>query len=158
MTVSESEILDATRMTAVATEHVAKHMTRSVATVDPTTMLGDVARLLATRRISGAVVTARGRPVGIISERDIVRAVATDTRSWAEHTVGSVMSQPVHMIGPESTVREAIDMLVRHRIRRLAVVVTEEGGVAGVVTQTDLLRAVHTDFQVQAPEQQAPPR
>ena len=146
MTVFESEILNAIRTTALATERVAKHMTQSVATVKLTTTLVDVARLLATRRISGAVVTARGRPVGIISERDIVRAVATDTECWAKRRVGSVMSQPVHMIGPESTVREAIDMLVRHRIRRLAVVVTEEGGVAGVVTQTDLLRAVHTDF------------
>jgi CBS domain-containing protein len=147
--VSLSKTLDAARAAAIAADHVTKHMTRSVVTVEATTSLGELARILATRRISGAVVMAKGKAVGVVSERDVVRAAAMDGVRWSEQRVGSVMSKPVRFIEPEKTVGDAIEQLVRHRIRRLPVV-SEDGEILGVLTQTDLLHALHKDLQQQA--------
>jgi signal transduction histidine kinase len=106
----------------------------------------EVARLLAARRISCAVVMDESRPVGILSERDLVRESASDPAGWTERTAGAAMTRPLHVTEPESTVAEAISELRRHGIRRLPVV-TRAGLLRGIVTQTDLLRAAHTRLQ-----------
>jgi signal transduction histidine kinase len=120
--------------------HVSHHMTQSVQSVETGTRLGAVARLLASHRISCAVVIDRGRVVGIVSERDVVRMVSEDPGGWAARTAGEVMSQPVFVTTPAATVVEASAELSRRGIRRLPVV-AEDGALCGIVTQTDLLRA-----------------
>jgi CBS domain-containing protein len=138
----------------LATDKVGQHMTRTVTTVDASTSLAEVARILATRRISGAVVIARGKAIGVISERDIVRAVATDSVRWAQHRVGAAMSQPAELIDTDTTMVEAVETFIEHRVRRLPVV-TEEGELVGVLTQTDFLRAMHQALRKQVADHEA---
>jgi signal transduction histidine kinase len=106
----------------------------------------EVARLLAERRISCAVVTDGGRPVGILSERDLVREIACDPSGWPARTAGGAMTHPLHTAAPEQTVGDAVGELRRLGIRRLPVV-TRAGELRGIVTQTDLLRAAHSHLQ-----------
>jgi len=80
---------------------------------------------------------------GIISERDIVREVAGDPSGWAERLTGDVMSHPLYVTHTGASVARAIAELARHHIRRLPVL-GHDGRLAGIVTQTDLLRAAHT--------------
>lgn len=134
--------------TLKAAEHVAslrvvEHMSQEVRSVPISTPLREVARLLAESEISCLVVMEGEAPAGIISERDIVREVAGDPGGWAERLVGDVMSHPLYTTDTGATVARAIAELALHRIRRLPVV-TGEGRLAGIVTQTDLLRATHS--------------
>ena len=126
-------------------------MSTEVRSVPATATLHDAARLLAEHGISCVVVVADGRPVGILSERDLVRLVARDPVGCAARRVGEVMTHPLHVIGADATVAQAIGALARHRIRRLPVV-TAGGQLAGIVTQTDLLRATHRWLQAYAAE------
>jgi signal transduction histidine kinase len=110
------------------------------------TPLLDVGRLLAEHKISCAVVTDGERPVGILSERDLVRVSAADPTGWTTRTAGQTMVHPLVTIDPEASVAEAIAEVGRRGIRRLPVV-SQAGRLCGIVTQTDLLRAAHARLQ-----------
>jgi len=125
-----------------ASLRVADNMSADVQSVAAAATLHEAARLLAGRPISCLVVVEDDRPVGILSERDVVREVARDPHGWEQRSVREVMTHPLHVTDSGATVAQAIDDLARHRIRRLPVV-TREGRLAGIVTQTDLLRAAH---------------
>ena len=119
---------------------VSSHMSGRVRSVAAAESVQAVAELLAAHRISCAVVIDGDRATGIISERDLVRLFAEDPHGWATRTARDVMTHPVHVIGPETTVIEASNELARRGIRRLPVV-SGAGILHGIVTQTDLLRA-----------------
>ena len=121
-------------------------MSSRVQGVPASATLHDVARLVARHRISCAVVFDDGRPVGIVSERDLVRVVAEDPAGWAALPARAVMTHPLHVTTPDSAVTDASADLERHGIRRLPVV-TGDGELAGIVTQTDLLHAAHLGLQ-----------
>ncbi len=106
----------------------------------------EVGRLLADRRISCTVVTDGDRPVGILSERDLVRETARDPVGWTTRTAGETMAQPLVVVDPDTTVPDAIAEIGRRGIRRLPVV-SRAGRLCGIVTQTDLLRAAHARLE-----------
>jgi signal transduction histidine kinase len=121
-------------------------MSVQVQTVPVTATLAEVAALLAGHRISCVPVIEDGRPVGMISERDVVREVAADAIGWGQKTAGMVMSHPLHVANAGSTVADAVNTITRHGVRRVPVI-TEDGALAGIVTQTDLLRAAQRRLQ-----------
>jgi signal transduction histidine kinase len=115
-------------------------MSPQVQTLDASWTLRDAAHQLATHGIGCVVITESGRAAGIVTERDIVRIAAAEPVAWASMTVGSVMTRPLRTIPPDARIELAIAALAQHHIRRL-VVVSPEHGLAGIITQTDLLRA-----------------
>jgi signal transduction histidine kinase len=126
-----------------ASLQVGEHMSADVRSVQTTATLREVARQLAEHEISCLVVVDGTTLAGIVSERDVVREVAGDPAGWAERLARDIMSHPLHVTETGASVARAIADLARLRIRRLPVV-TGDGQLAGIVTQTDLLRAAHT--------------
>lgn len=96
------------------------------------------------------VVDRHGTLVGVLSDRDVLRASvsAVETRIAAyerqQHlrsiTVGQVMAPATHVAAPETTVRQAAAMMRTHHIHCLPVV--EHGRLVGIVTAFDLLGLV----------------
>jgi len=125
---------------------VAEHMSPHVRTVAATATLHEAARVLAENGISCVVVLEADVPVGILSERDLVRHVAEDPRGWTKRPVRDAMTCPLHFATPDESIARAIDDLSRHGIRRLPVV-DAGGDLVGIVTQTDLLRAAQLRLQ-----------
>src|SRR5262249_14690330 len=125
-----------------ASLRVGDNMSSNVRSVPASATLLEIARLLADASISCVVVMDDGRPAGIVSERDIVRELVRDPEAWTSRGGGDVMSHPLHVTDAGASVTQAIAALMRHRVRRLPVV-THEGQLAGIVTQSDLLRAAH---------------
>src|SRR5438132_5615720 len=113
--------------------------------------LREAARLLAEHAISCLVVLDGEAPAGIITERDVVREVARDPEVWASTPAGDVMSHPLHVTDTSASVADVIAALAEHRVRRLPVL-TGQGRLAGIVTQTDLVRATHRHLQSYAAE------
>jgi CBS domain-containing protein len=110
--------------------------------VSDTATLREVAALLAEHGISCAVVFERERPVGIISERDLVRLVAEDPTGWHARLARAHMRGPLRVTTPETSVVDASAALEDHRLRQLPVVAAD-GRLAGIITQADLLHASH---------------
>jgi len=85
------------------------------------------------------VVVEAGRVVGILTERDVLKRVVDEGRKPEETRVREVMSKPPVTISPDADLETAIELMFKHKIKKLPVV--ENGKLVGLVTFTDLVRA-----------------
>ncbi len=115
-------------------------MSHKVATISAKVSLHAATRLLARRHISCLVVVKDGKPLGIISERDIVRAIARGKKILDVVVAGKAMSSPVEVLPACTPLDKAVTLMQEKGYRRFPVV-DENGTLAGIVTQTDVLRA-----------------
>src|SRR5947208_1977961 len=121
-------------------------MTSEVSTVGPDVPLLEAIGIMA-RRASHCVVVRDGPPpIGVVTERDLVRKVLAAGRDPATLRVGDVMTAPVHSVTQEASALEAFQQIRTRAFRRLPVV-DEDGGLVGIVTQSDLLHAMIADIE-----------
>lgn len=98
----------------------------------------DAAREMKGEGVGSIIVVDDGAPVGIATESDILRQVVAEGKNAANVAVDEIMSQPPITISPDEKMIEAIRIMSEKKIRRLPVV--ENGKLAGIVTERDLLR------------------
>ena len=96
--------------------------------------------LMARRSVSCVVVVVNGQPVGMFTERDVVRYIAMGV-DLAAVPVSSVMTPSVVSTPLTSTPQDSINLMLKKSIRRL-LVVDERGEMTGILTQTDIGRAL----------------
>jgi CBS domain-containing protein len=90
------------------------------------------------RNVGSLLVTEGGEITGIVTERDYLRRVTLEGRDERETPVREIMSSPLIVVTPETTIDECMALMTDRRIRHLPVV--EEGGVVGVVSIGDLVK------------------
>jgi CBS domain-containing protein len=112
--------------------------TRTLITVDPQESLRGAARQMTRHRAGSTVVLKGGKLVGILTERDVLRAVA-DEVDLDEARVGELMTTDVVTVGPDWEVYEATSEMAARHIRHL--VVTDGDDVLGVLSVRDVLLA-----------------
>lgn len=114
---------------------------RTTVSIAPTASLGEASGVLAARQVGSLVVTDEtGRLIGILTERDVVRALA-DADRWAVNlTVFDAMTRFVRTCAPTDGIHQAMAMMARWRIRHLPVV--EDEKVLGMVSVRDLLQVL----------------
>lgn len=137
-------------------------MTREVISVKPDSSILPALRLMLEKRISGLpVVTGKGALVGIVTEGDFLRRAETGTErqrpSWLEFLLGpgrlgdeyahshgrkvqEVMTTEVRTIAEDTSLREAIETMEKHAVKRLPVL--RDGQLVGIVTRTNLMQAL----------------
>lgn len=125
-------------MTAVTV--VKDIMTSDVVTVTPETSVYAAARVMAQEEVGSVVVVVGEKPVGIITERDLVRKVLAGGLSPRKTSVSKVMSSPVVVVGENTSLEEAVSIMAQNRIRRLLVVSGEK--LVGIVSATDIMKAL----------------
>jgi len=110
-----------------------------VVTVAPDMTMTEVVAVLAEHRIGAVVVSADGRHIdGVMSERDVVRALATDGPSALDAPASTWMTSEVHTCRLDTTVEELMSIMTDRRIRHVPVLV---GGVlGGVVSIGDVVK------------------
>ncbi len=102
--------------------------------------IASITRTLAQHRI-GAVLVLEGEQVlGIVSERDIVRALAALGEAVMRMTAGQLMTRVLFTAGPASTVQDALQLMTDRRVRHLPVL-HADGTMAGMVSIGDLVKA-----------------
>lgn len=113
---------------------------RNVLTVPVETTINEVIRILAERRI-GAVVVADSfsRILGIVSERDVVRALASTGPDGLGRTVAAIMTTKVTTCADHDTINEVMQRMTEGRFRHLPVV--EDGRIAGIISIGDVVKA-----------------
>lgn len=108
---------------------------KEVITIDSSSTLLDAADKMSRFNIGLLVVVEGGKPVGVISERDIVRAIADRIPLVVE--VGGIATRNIVSVDADADVYEAVRLMRENWIRHL--VVTEGGKVVGVISLRDLL-------------------
>ncbi|MGA8007463.1 MAG: DUF294 nucleotidyltransferase-like domain-containing protein [Burkholderiales bacterium] len=101
--------------------------------------LREAARTMCTQRVGAVLVGAAGEPPqGILTERDLLGAIARHERDLDTTSVGDAMSAPVETMGGDELLYRALGRMDRLRIRHLCVV-DAQGGAIGMLSQRDLL-------------------
>ena len=114
-------------------------MTRDVATIDIKNDVTSLALKMLGLDVGSIIITDKGRPVGIVTERDIVKKIVSKNLTPNDISIGELMTTPLITIPATEDVTNAMYRMVKMRIRRLPVV--EGGRLIGIITDTDLLAA-----------------
>ena len=131
-------------------ELVSRFMQTEFVTLRPSDRLDFADDVMKLGRIRHMPVVEGNRVVGVVSQRDLLAASLSrvmeidprDHRSFLRSVeISEVMSKPVITIEPDRTIREAAELMIRHKIGCLPVV-DSLGTPVGLITETDLLRAV----------------
>lgn len=80
-------------------------------------------------------------PVGIITERDIVRKVVAESKDPRTTAAYDIMSRPLITVGPEATVYDAALIMTKYMIRRLPIV--RDNTLLGIITSSDMARRMY---------------
>jgi len=117
-----------------------------VATVASTASVGQVVSTLAEHRVGALVVSDDGRTVsGIVSERDVVRALAEQGGALLDQAVADIMTRDVVTCGMATTVDELSTLMTEGRMRHVPVVV--DGALAGIVSIGDVVKSHIRDLE-----------
>lgn len=123
---------------------------RDVATTTPDRPLSDIVQELATRKIGALVVTERGRVAGIVSERDIVKAIGLRSAEILADPVSSIMTRDVVTCREGETINSVMSRMTRRRFRHMPVV--EDGELVGIVSIGDVVKARIEEVEHEADE------
>jgi CBS domain-containing protein len=115
--------------------HISDVMTEGVVTVETADSLHRVGELMRDRNVGSVVVCESGRPVGVITDRDLALVVVADEVESVERA-GDHASRPLVTGEVQMDIEEAVALMIQHRIRRLPVTSDEE--LVGIVTIDDL--------------------
>lgn len=121
---------------------VADVMTGKVVTLSPHNSFNEVANLMNDRFFRHCVVVdSHGKIVGVISDRDIMRALARNPNSRTK-SLEQIMTRNPITVHRNTPILEAVNKMLSKRINCLPVV-EDDGSVCGIVTSTDLLKSYH---------------
>ncbi|HEV7455792.1 MAG TPA: CBS domain-containing protein [Roseococcus sp.] len=102
--------------------------------------IASITRTLAQHRIGAVLVLEGDQVLGIVSERDIVRALAALGEAVMRMTAGQLMTRVLFTAGPASTIQDALQLMTDRRVRHLPVL-HADGTLAGMVSIGDLVKA-----------------
>jgi CBS domain-containing protein len=112
---------------------------RDVVTIEPNATLSDAAKLLAEKRIGAVVILgADRRIVGILSERDIVRALAESGRDALDGPVSEAMTRKVSTCHERETISTIMERMTVGKFRHIPVV--DQGRLVGIVSIGDVVK------------------
>jgi CBS domain-containing protein len=119
-------------------------MTGGVITATADETIKTVCKLMYENDIGSIVIVKRtvddaNKPVGIITERDIVRQIGLSELFVVQAPIRQIMSTPLVTIGPNNPIRDAIEIMQLKKIRRL-VVIDDREKMIGIITIKDALK------------------
>jgi CBS domain-containing protein len=121
---------------------------RDVITASSGASIADIAATLAERRIGAVVIIEDDTLHGIVSERDVVRAIAAHGAAALAMPVSDWMTAKVRTCGPDETIDEVMQAMTNSRFRHLPVV--HKGRLVGIVSIGDVVKRRIEDVQREA--------
>lgn len=114
-------------------------MVKNVITVGAEATVREAAKLMNKHEIGCLVAVKKGKPVGIVTERDMLKRVLLKSKDPQKTKVSKIMSKPLVVGEPQTDIRDAVRLMVEGKIKRLPIV--EDSHVLGLVTFTDIVRS-----------------
>jgi CBS domain-containing protein len=117
-------------------------MTKNVITLHKGSTAAEAVKLMAKHTISCVIIIDKNyRPVGIITERDMVKRVLSNRLDPSSTKIDDVMTSPVMTLPANRRITDAVNLMQKYNFRRV-VVVTTQNKLLGILTQSDLLMEV----------------
>jgi len=115
-------------------------MVTNIITVDAGATVKKAAELMDKHDIGCLIVVSYGNPIGIITERDMLKRILLQKRDIAKARADNIMSAPLIATNPQTDIRDAVRLMNERRIKKLPVI--EEGQLVGLVSLTDVMRSL----------------
>ena len=118
-------------------------MNRKMITLDKGLSVKSAIRLMVKKNIGSVVVTAdsSSNPVGILTERDILKSIAYRSVRPEKTKIEEIMSTPILSVEQDATLGDAAQMMIKKNIRRL--LVKQDDKYVGIITQRDLQKLMN---------------
>jgi CBS domain-containing protein len=111
---------------------------RNVLRIEAGASVFEAVQQMVEANVGSLLVTEGGEITGIVTERDYLRRVAVDERNDKETPVGAIMSSPVVVVTPETSIDECMALMTNRRIRHVPVI--DAGELAGIVSIGDVVK------------------
>ncbi|MGQ9551030.1 MAG: CBS domain-containing protein [Candidatus Bathycorpusculaceae bacterium] len=113
-------------------------MVREVITIDENATVKEAVEVMNKFEIGCLIAVKKGKAVGIITERDLLRRVIAETLDANKTKVNQVMSSPLVVVEPSTDLEEAVKLMFQMKIKKLPVV--QDKRLVGLVSLTDIAR------------------
>jgi len=111
---------------------------RKILSIDADASVYDAAKQMIDANVGAMLVSVDGRISGIVTERDYLRRVTLEGRSDKETPIREIMSSPLIVVSPETSVEECMSLMTDRRIRHLPV--AAHGEIVGVISIGDVVK------------------
>jgi CBS domain-containing protein len=115
-------------------------MIKTVETVEAKATIIEAVTIMNEHEIDCLVIVKDERPVGIITERDMLTRVLLEAKDPETTKVSQIMSTPLVLGEPQMSIQDAVRLMVEKEIKKLPII--ENGLLVGLITLTDLARSV----------------
>jgi CBS domain-containing protein len=113
-------------------------MTTEIITIDENASVKEAAEIMNLNEISCLIAARKGKAVGIITERDLLKRVIVEAKNPKKTKVSEVMSTPLEVIPPDMSLEDAVRVMFDKKIKKLPVY--EKNKIIGLVSLTDIAR------------------
>jgi len=120
-------------------------MTKDIISVKQNASITEAASTMIKNNVGAVIVTKKGKPIGIITEVDILKRCCIGKVCSDEQKAEEIMSSPLVTIEADAAIGEAAKLMSDSKIRRL--LVKEKGRIVGIITEKDVLRATLSYFE-----------
>ena len=128
-----------------AAASVSKFMTKTVLTANVDQTIQSVCKIMHENNIGSVIIVRKeidgNRPLGIITESDIIHKIGSVELFTTQTPVRELMSNKIIAIKPHNTISDAIGIMHGNNIRRLPVI-DNDGKMIGIITDKDILKAI----------------
>ena len=118
-------------------------MVEEVITVEPNTKVREAVELMNENEIGCLVVTRKGKPVGIVTERDILKKIICQSKDPEQVRVSEIMSEPLVVGKVDMNLGDVARLMLKRNVKKLPIV--NGGNLIGLVTLTDIVRVDHIE-------------
>lgn len=116
---------------------VKNYMRKTISTVSTEYSAIEASKFMSTDKVGYLIVLDKGRPVGIVTERDMVLKILAVEKDPHATRVSEFMSTPLVNIDPDATIEKAVETMIKHGFRRLPVV--KDNIIYGIFTARDVV-------------------
>lgn len=113
-------------------------MTRTVVTATPAMSAAEAGKKMVENRVGNILIVEKGRPVGIVTESDMVAKVISKNVKPGSIKLEQLMSQPLITTKSSDDINDAVLMMAQKKIRRLPVI--DDGALVGIITDADVIQ------------------
>ncbi|RMF28891.1 MAG: CBS domain-containing protein [Candidatus Nitrosothermus koennekii] len=118
--------------------YVHELMSKNVITIDDDKTAYDAAKIMAEKDIGTLIIVKDEKPIGIVTERDLVKRICAKDLKASEVIIKDIMSKPLITIQPNMPIELAATLMAENKIRRLPVVKDEK--LVGIITTADIIK------------------
>jgi len=113
-------------------------MVKEVIMIDENASVKKSADVMKELEISSIIATRNGKPIGIITERDLLKRIVVEGKNAKKTKVKDIMSSPLTVIMPDMHLEEAVRLMFDKKIKKLPV--SDRNSIIGLLSLTDIAR------------------